>query len=106
MAATSCFIFFFSFVMFGLLFVVGRGVSVRSLKAGTPELLDMTGCFVARGIPPGDTEKAEAGQPEGASVSRRDCVGGPARTTDTPETSTRGRPTLNGGGAQRWRGSS
>jgi hypothetical protein len=32
----------------------------------------MTGCFVARGIPPGETEKAKPTTPEGLSVSRRD----------------------------------
>jgi len=34
-------------------------------RGGNAELLDMAGCFLARGIPRGETEKAEAGQPVG-----------------------------------------
>jgi hypothetical protein len=32
----------------------------------------MAGRFLARGIPCGETEKAEAGHPEGVVVARRD----------------------------------
>jgi hypothetical protein len=60
--------------------VVGRGMKVSAPESG---LLDMAGRVVARGIPCGETEKAEAGHSQGWRCRGATCGGGLLARTGT-----------------------